>query len=207
MSDNSMDEMIAELKNLPIKELRKRAITLYGIPVTKEMDETDIINAVRVRSFKGDFAVEAKGDMPKPGWARIVVSKVAGQSNRPLIFCVNGYRCSVPRGLEVDVPIKVYRAMRNCRRSEPIVDETEALNSPRRVKWEWTDTYPVTLLAITDGPDPRKNHERVKEAKIRPFQSFYKQFGFWGTPTEVRAAIVNGKLDGFNPTDVGAKAA
>lgn len=202
MSDSTIEAAINELKGMPIREIRKNAANLYGVHVTKEMTEEDIFNAIRVRAEGSDFAVKAKGDMPRPGWARIVIQKVSGQSNRPLIFSVNRYRCSVPRGVEVDVPIKVYRSIRNCKRKEYILDEGEAINSPNRMRWEVMDVYPMTLVAITEGPDPRPNHERSKAAKLRPYYAFFEKNGWYPSPTEVKQAIINGTLEGFGLNDV-----
>lgn len=207
MSDNTIEAALAELEGLPIGVLRKQAATLYGINVTKEMEREDILSAIKSRTNKVDFAFEAKGDLPKPGWARITLLNLPGEPTRAQVFTVNGYRCSVPRGIEVDVPIKVYRAMKNAKRKRLEEDKTEAVNSTRRWKWIESESFPTTLHAITEGLDPKPGHERTKEAKLRPYHAFMKRYGYWPTPTMVKQAIIDGRLDGFKSGDLDSRAA
>lgn len=206
MSDNTIEAAIAELEGLPIGPLRKQAATLYGINVTKEMEREDIIAAIRARTKRSDFAFEAKGDMPKPGWARITLLNMPGEPTRAQVFTVNGYRCSVPKGIEVDVPIKLYRAIKNARRKRLEEDKTEAVNSPKRWRWIESDAYPCTLHALTEGPDPKPGHERTKEAKLRPYHAFMKRYGYWPTASMVKQAIIDGRLDGFKAGDLETRA-
>lgn len=207
MSDNSIEAALAELADLPIGQLRKQAATLYGINVTKEMERDDILAAIKAKGNKSDFAFEARGDMPKPGWARITLHNMPGEPTRPQVFTVNGYRCAVPKGVEVDVPIKLYKAIKDAKRKRLEEDKTEAVNSPKRWRWIESDSYPCTLHAITPGPDPRPGHERTKEAKLRPYHAFMKNYGYWPTASMVKQAIIDGRLDGFKPGDLDQRVA
>lgn len=202
MSENPIEAAISDMRDLPIRDVRRIAATQYGLNITKEMEKDDIFQLIRTMANKADFALAATGDMPKPGWARITLHKVPGRSHRPEYFGVNGYRCTVPKGHEVDVPIKVYQAIKNCKRKEFLEDPSEPINGNRRWKWETMDVHSVTLHALTPGPDPRPGHERTKTAKLKPYLAFFNRYGWYPKPSEVKAAITNGQLDGFRANEV-----
>ena len=195
-----------DLKSLTsIKELTKRAATLFGVNVTKDMDREAILKAVREKMNTSNFAIEAVGDAPKPGWARIMLHKIPGDSPRPLPAGVSGYTCIIPRNQKVDVPIKIYQALQTCKRQTPEQDDSEAKDSKNYIKFVESDAYPMTLYAITAGPDPRPGHDVRKEAMLRPYKAYLGKYGKWPHPRELRAAVAEGRLDGYKPSDVDAQ--
>lgn len=209
MSDDSTGNaaILEDLKDIAIGELRKRAATLFSVNVTKDMDRDDIIKAIRAKMNNGNFAIAAVGDMPKPGWARILLHKVPGESPRPLPAGVSGYTCTIPRNVKVDVPIKVYKALSTCIRKNLEENLEEPLGSPKRWEFKDAEAYPMTLYALTEGPDPRPGHDLKKEAMLKPYYAYLKKYKKWPHPRELRAAVADGRLDGYRPADVAIDAA
>lgn len=197
---------MAELENSDnlekntIADLRRKAQAVYGIPVTKDMEKDEIINAIRNKQRNQQFAkivdTSAGEDAPLPGWARIEIflDNSPTASNRPVYINVNGYKCTVPRGHVVDVPIKVMNALNDAREIRMKEDFSEPLNSPRRFKQESTHSYPFRVYQVTDGPDPRPGNQAAREAKVKPRETFRDYFGFWPSAEQLKEAIKDGVI-------------
>lgn len=189
-----------ELENLPIAQLRKFC-GLYNIPFDKESTKEDLINLIRRKQAKSDLAVVSEvGSAPAPGWARIMIHRQHGTSNRPIYVNVNGYRITIPKNVEVDVPIKVVGVLNDAKEYRLVENEDEAINSPRR----WTNqpvlSYPFQVLMTTPGPDPRPGYERSKASAYGPRKQFHDIFGRWPKRHELIEAIKEGFVK-MNPGD------
>lgn len=206
MSDNTSDAaIIAELEALPMGQLRSRAAKLYSVNVTTTMLKDDIIKAIKEKMSTASFAVIAVDDKPKPGWSRVTLHKIPGASNHPCFVSINNYNCYIPKNIKVDVPNKVVAMLSTLKRQELVEDFEEAVNSPSRFRWTAVDAHPITVHDTTPGPDPKPGHEALKEAKMRPYFAYLKQFGRWPYPKELRQVLMAGRLAGFSTLDVEAQ--
>lgn len=195
MSDNENGSK--NLEEMSIGDLRKVASTVYRISITRDMDKEQILRLIGEKKRRGDFAelAEFNGDAPKPGYARIMIHKSSLGYNRPVYISTNGYRITVPRGVEVDVPIKVVGVLNDSRSSRLREDLTKALNDPARWTWEESHDYPFSVVSLTPGPDPKPGNEanRMKSHRLRT--KFRDKFGIWPKHEELRQAIRDGELD------------
>jgi hypothetical protein len=191
----SNDQSIAELDSLPISELRKKA-GIYRVNLSRDMTKEDIINAIRAKQAEGKYAIEAQGDRPAPGFARISVhaDPNPAASNRPVYVCVNGYAVLIPRSINVDVPIKIVEALNNARSKRLKENTAVPPNNPARFFFEEVVNYPFNIIAVTPGDDPRGEVERTKAAMHRPREAFHKKFGYWPTAEQLKDALRDGRL-------------
>ena len=195
MSTNDQNEVTNDLDSLPISELRKKA-GIYRIGLTRDMTKEDIINALRAKMAEGKFAMEAVGDAPKPGFARITVHLDTNPtaSNRPVYVCVNGYAVLIPRGLQVDVPIKIVEALNNAKSKRLRENPTVPPSNPARFYFEEVANYPFNIHSMTPGPDPRGEIEKTKAAVFAPRKKFHEKFGYWPKEDELKEALRDGRL-------------
>lgn len=184
-----------DLDGLTIGELRKKA-GIYRVPLSRDMTKDDIINAIRVKMAEGKYALEAQGDAPKPGFARIEVHLDGNPtaSNRPVYVCVNGYSVLIPRGVKVDVPIKIVEALNNARSKRLRENPTVPTSNPARFYFEEVANYPFNILGMTPGPDPRGDLEKTKAAMFAPRKKFHEKFGFWPKDEDLKDALRDGRL-------------
>lgn len=185
------------LEEMSLPELRREANVVFGIQVTKEMNERDIIAAIRNKQDRQNFVGRANSNAPQPGWARIVIHKDgrAGASNRPIYFSVNGYRITIPRGVEVDVPIKVVDGpLRDSLEMHIVEDPSEPMNSSSRFKREMAPSYPYNELMRTPGEDPRPGDIESRRAKTKPREDFRDKYGYWPSHIELKEAIKEGAI-------------
>ena len=195
MSTNDQIEHTADLDNLPIGELRKKA-GIYRIPLARDMTKENIINAIKARMAEGKYAVEAYGDAPKPGFARIEIHLDPNptSSNRPVYVCVNGYAVLIPRGIKADVPIKIVEALNNAKSKRLRENTSVPPNNPARFFFEEVSNYPFSIHGMTPGPDPRGEIERTKAAVHLPRKKFHEKFGYWPREEELKEALRDGRL-------------
>lgn len=202
MEDHTSNAAIlAELETLPMGQLRSRAAKLYSVNVTTTMTKNDIIKLIKEKMNGANYAVLAADDKPLPGWSRITLHKVPGISSHPEFVSINNYNCYIPKNIKVDVPNKVVSMLRNLKKRELVEDFEEAVNSPQRFRWDVVDAFPLTVHDTTPGADPKPGHERLKETKLRPYYAYMRKFGRWPYPKELRAVLLNGKLEGFSSLD------
>ena len=186
-------------ETMTLVQARKYA-SLYRIPVDKDMEKEDIIASIKNKMKSKDIAVVADtGEHPAPGWARIELHRNAmpGNQNRPVYVSINGYRITIPRGIPVDVPIKITKVLNDAKDFQLVENIDEPMNSPKRYTRQAVLSYPYQLLDITPGPDPRPGYERSKLAHYGPREKFMKLFGRWPKRYELLEARKEGfiKLD------------
>ncbi len=190
MSTESTETIIQELSALDWPEFRKRVSEQFSIRIFKEMTKDQILSEVRKKMNDANYATVARSEAPKPGYSRIKLAKSQGKS-RPKIKNINGYRCAIPRGVVVDVPTKVYLSILDEYELAQEEDLSEPENSQNRWRIVQAPKEIVQLIAQTDGPDPKPGHELLKEKKNAPYKMFVKEFGYWPTDKELKAALQN----------------
>jgi len=184
-----------QLETMDEAQLRKYA-DLMRIPVSKDMTQKEVLNAIKARQKdRSTVEIAETGTRPKPGWARIEVLRDGSQgaTNRPIYVNANGYKITVPRGVEVDVPIKVIAVLNDCRSIRVSEDPDKPFNDPRRFRREMLPSYPFQVKDINEGPDPRPGLERTKAAKHGPREEFRTKFGRYPRKGE----LIQAQKEGF----------
>lgn len=192
--DNEQDET---LKSMEIAQLRKYA-AIARVAITRDMDKNEIITAIKAKQRDRDtIRIAEVGNAPAPGWTRIVLHRNGspGALNRPLYINANGYKCTVPVGVEVDVPHKVVEVLNNSieMRKEP---DTEKRDRYGLVAYKDVPVhcYPFQTIASTPGPDPRPGREKTEASRYGPRYKFMQMFGRWPKRAELLEAIKEGLI-------------
>ena len=191
MSETIETSLKASLEALPMAELRQKAVKNFGLKLTRDYTKEDIIKLIINVSANTNFAKESEGEL-KAGWARIKVHKDRNSSQEMVFFNCNGYQGLIPMGIEVDVPIKVLEVLDHA--EEMRISKLDEFGSPH---WSLEISYPYTLLAKLDGPDPRPGYEQFREKKIKGKAAYYKKFGLYPTDKMYTAFLLSGNR--FNP--------
>lgn len=194
MSD--LEKYIEQLESASIAEVRKAAST-YKIKWTRDMTQEELLEAIKASLSASKFALTAVGDLPQPGWARILVHSdpTPNAPNRAVYVSVNDYAVLIPRDVEVDVPRKIVEALANSKSSKLKEDPSQPTNSPNRYRFVEVPNYPFSMVAYTPGPDPRGEYERNAAAAKRPRIAFRDKYGYWPkSDNELRDALRSGDL-------------
>jgi hypothetical protein len=195
MSD--LEKYVEQLEAAPIAEVRKAAST-YKIKWTRDMTQEELIEAIKASLSSSKYALTAVGDVPQPGWARILVHSdpTPNAANRPVYVSVNNYAVLIPRDVEVDVPKKIVEALANSKSSKLKEDPSQPVNSPTRYRFVEVANYPFSLVSYIPGPDPRGEYERASAAAKRPRVAFRDKYGYWPkNDEELRDALRSGDLN------------
>lgn len=193
MSEEILDLDADEFSTMTIAQARSAA-KLYNVPLSREMTLEDIRAAIRAKIKKHNMVrVADVSDAPAPGRWRIVVHKStengAKVGGRPVQVNVQGYRCSIPRNVPVDVPEKVVRVLENSYHYVTVEQENGVS------VFEPQLSYPFQVLAKTDGPDPSPGYEKVKKKWYMARMKFRDHFGYWPkNQAMLREAIKEGHI-------------
>lgn len=184
-----------KLENLTIQALRKYA-ALYRITLEKTATREQIIAIIKNKRSAVDMAVlvDETSTGPKAGWARINIYRdpIPGATNNPVYVGCNGYNVTIPRGVEVDVPIKVVGVLTDAVEKRLVENYQEPHTSNKRWTWEPVLSYPFSVIATNPGPDPRPGFEKGKAATMRPREKFRELFGKWPSNDELLQAQKEG---------------
>lgn len=181
------------LQEMDIGKLRQYASHLR-LAIAKTATKSDIIEAID-RKLNGrvvpEFANE--GTSLKPGYDRISIlsDPMPGASNLPVFLNCNGYTCLIPRDVEVVVPARVTRTLRQAvvvRRKQTL----QADNHGRETFKETSVTvpsYPFQVLESNPGPEVLTKREESKLKTMGPKRRYRDMFGHWPKPRELTRAI------------------
>jgi hypothetical protein len=183
---------------MPIGKLREYASHMQ-LPLAKTATKEEIRQAIE-RKLAGRTAVQlaaVDGKVP-PGHAKIIINEDAtpGSKNYPVYMNVNGYQCTIPRGKEVIVPMRVLRTLNDAkvkRRSQIEVQDDYG----RAVFKETTVTvpsYPFQVLEVTPGPEPLTALEISKKKTMGPRRRYRSLFAHWPRGNELNRAIEKGLI-------------
>ena len=195
---NSVDknELREELEAMTIAKVRSYA-AMYNISYTRDMSKDDIITTILDKMAKKNVMKAANLDAPPaPGRTRVLISKDVSigtkAGSRPVPVWVNGYVCTIPRGVAVDVPHKVVEVLKNSYHWQMTEDTSLPINDPKRMRFEPVVSYPFQILASTPGPDPSPGNEKAKQASYGPRLEFFEKFGRWPKRQELLDAMKQG---------------
>lgn len=190
-----------DFDNMPIGKLREYASHMQ-IPLAKTATKEDIKQAI-MRKLEGRAAplLASKDDKVPPGHAKIIINEDAspGAKNYPIVFNVNGYVCTVPRGKEIIVPQRVVRTLSDAK-VKRIVQKSVQDQYGREVFQNTTVTVPsyaFQVLESNPGPEPLTPLEQQKQRTMGPRKRYRAMFGRYPRPAELQRAIEMGfiKLD------------
>lgn len=174
-------EIREELENMQIGEVRKQASAVYGIKALPQHTKAEIIEMIVAEASRTN--VELSNGALKPGYARIRLHQTDGRSDADVLWHVNGQNFFVPMNKEVDVPIKLYEAMRTSQEDTYVQEKngrTGDLESQNEVKGTRRDSYPFSLLGIVPGPDPRPTPWEIsRDRMLKDYYAFRDSEGFW----------------------------
>ena len=182
MSDQT-PENVTNVEDMSIEQLRQYA-SFMNLRMDRSAKKQDYIDAIKNKSKNRDVVIVGEqGTRPAPGYARIELlrngaSEGIGASQRPVWVGVNGYNVTIPLGVDVDVPIKVLRALESARTSKYIKDEYATGDQPR-FKLVESPSYPFAVKDINPGPDPRPIGEDTRRVGYGLRKAFRDMFGRW----------------------------
>ena len=195
-----------------IATLREYAAHMQ-IPLAKTAKKEEIVEAIK-RKLAGKSAafVATKGDRVPPGHAKIIINEDTNPTgqNIPVLVYANGYKCTIPRGKEVIVPMRVVRTLQDSKTKRPVQKSVrdahgrETFVSTTVV----TPSYPFQIIEMTPGEEPLTNTEKAKRLTEGPRQRYKKQVGRYPRPADLRRALEKGLIklhdDEIIPADVSA---
>lgn len=192
-----LEGLKVRLESLGIADIRSQAAKVYGLRITRDMTKDDLVAAILGHVAKTNVAHAADGEL-KPGWARIKLNNTGDyRSEQPVYLNANGFECHVPFGIEVDVPIRCLESLKNA------IEFRVYVNDFGEKAHKFSDSYPFTVIAQIEGPDPRPGLEVRREAKIKPKKAFLKKFEYYPTDKQFRDMVTAGL---FRPSDEDLKA-
>ena len=106
-----------DFDNMPIGKLREYAKHMQ-IPLAKTAKQEEIVDAIKRKlAGKTSAVISERGAKVPPGHAKIIINEdpTPGSKNFPVYFNINGYQCTIPRGKEVIVPMRVVRALQDAK--------------------------------------------------------------------------------------------
>lgn len=197
MSDNIIEQ--PDFNTMDRPKLMQYASHLR-LPFSNTATKADLIELID-RKLKGRTTpalAEHVSQVP-PGHAkiRILEDPMPGSSNFPVYLNCNGYECTIPRGKDVIVPMRVVRTLTDAtvkrKKQESRVD-AQGREFTQDVDVS-VPSYPFQVLEMTPGPEPLTNLERAKLKGIEPRRRYRNRFGYWPRPGQLHAAISKGILD------------
>lgn len=180
-------------REMDIGKLRQYAAHLR-LAIAKTAKKDEIIEAID-RKLKGRSVVEIadEGTSLKPGYARIIVllDPMPGAPNSPVYLNANGYQCTIPRGVECVVPMRVVRVL-NDAKVKRLTQQMVVDQHGREVFKDITTvvpSYPFQILEQRAGPEVLTTLELTKQKSAGPKRRYHQMFGRWPKPRELTRAI------------------
>lgn len=194
-----MSELLsANLEEMDIAKLRAYAKTMR-IALAKTDTKPDIIKAIQSK-LSGKSLAEIADHTTKlrPGTARIrlLEDPKPGSSNYPAFVSVNGYSVTIPRGVDVIVPLNIVEILNNAvvnQRRQTMVSGPNGREEFRETTVK-VPSYPFQILDIQHGESPKSPLEKQKEKMMGPRRQFRDKFLYWPTRAELARAIEQGLI-------------
>lgn len=209
-----MSELIEspQFADMPIGKLREYASHLR-VAIPKTATKVEIIqileNKVRQRAVP-ELASHATG--VRPGYAKIRINEdpSPGASNLPVYINANGYQCTIPRGVDVIVPMRVVRTLNDAitrKKKQSITRNADGRESFTETEMNVL-SYPFQVLEMTPGPEVLTPLEAQKKRIMGPRIRYWQMFGRWPRPADLQRALEKGliKLNEEEELGVGVEA-
>lgn len=185
--------------DMSIGQLRQYASHLR-IALAKTATKPDIIEAIE-NKLNGrvvpEFAHE--GSQVKPGYAkiRLLEDPMPGASNLPAYINANGYVATIPRGVDVIVPMRVVRTLNYAtvnKRKQTLVVDPQTGRETFRESTVTVPSYPFQVIEMTPGPEVLTAHERSKQRSQRLRKAYRAMFKRWPGRQDLTRAIEQGLI-------------
>lgn len=193
------DIVTPDFNNMPIGKLREYASHMH-IPLARTATKEEIKAAIARKLNGRTSAVLADKDTKiPPGHAKIVINEdpTPGSQQIPVYLNANGYVCTIPRGKEVIVPMRVIRVLQDAK-VKRLVQKPVQDQYGREVFQNTTVTvpsYPFQVLEMVPGEEPLTNHEKQKQKTNGPRERYAALFGRYPRPAELRRALEKGLVN------------
>jgi len=192
------DIVSVDFDSMKISELREYAAHMR-IPLAKTATKEEIKEAIK-RKLAGRAApvLAKQGDKVPPGHAKIIINEDPnpGSMQVPIYLNANGYVCTIPRGKEVIVPMRVVRVLQDAKVNRLVQKEVQDQYG-RMVFQNTTVTvpsYPFQILEVNPGPEPLTILEKQKLRSNGPRKRYAELFGRYPRPAELRRALEKGLI-------------
>lgn len=186
------------LKELTIAQLREYAKHLR-LPLERTATKEDILKQIEAK-LNGRVVPQlaSEGSKIPPGYAKIKIFEdpTPGSQNIPVYLNSNGYEATIPRGVDVIVPMRVVRTLNDAivnRRKQTMGPDANGREMFRETTVP-TPSYPFQVIDFTPGPEVRTAHEQNKLKLQRPREKYKAMFGRWPRPGDLTRAIEKGLI-------------
>lgn len=147
----------------------------------------------------------------KPGYAkiRLLEDSTPGAENYPVYLNCNGYECTIPRGRDVIVPMRVVRTLNDAqvkRRKQVWVTDPTTGRDTMRETVVTVPSYPFQVLDVRHGPEPLTPLEAARAKVMAPRKRYRDMFGHYPKRGELKRAIEQGFIS-LNPEKEGLSSA
>lgn len=191
----------ADLKELTIAQLREYAKHLR-VPLERTATKEDILKIIEAKiSGRSVPLLASQNNTVPPGYAKIRVLEdpTPGAANIPVYVNFNGYEATLPRGVDIIVPMRVVRGLNDAvvnKKKQTIAPDANGREAFRETVVR-TPSYPFQILEVTPGPEVLTSHEQNKLKMQRPREKYRQMFGRWPKAGDLTRAIEKGliKLD------------
>lgn len=197
MSDeqkNVQEVAAPNFNKMTVGQLKEYA-ALQRLPVDKNTTKEQLIEMINRKLGERIMPQLSKDTSElKPGYARIRIEEDPnpGAKQIPVYLNDNGYECTIPRGVEVVVPLRVVRNLRNATAKR--LRQVEQDSGPPITKEVRVPSYPFTVLESREGPEVYTKREMLARKKFAPRLRYWQQFGRWPKPRELAYALQQGFL-------------
>lgn len=186
------------LKDLSIAQLREYAKHLR-LPLERTATKEDILKIIE-NKLNGRIVptLASQNNAVPPGYAKIRVLEdpTPGSANIPVYINNNGYEATLPRGVDIVVPMRVVRGLNDAavnRKKQTIAPDAQGREAFRETVVR-TPSYPFQVIEVNPGPEVRTAHEQNKLKLQRPREKYRDLFGRWPRGGDLTRAIEKGLI-------------
>lgn len=186
------------LKDLSIAQLREYAKHLR-LPLERTATKEDILKIIE-NKLNGRVVptLASQNNVVPPGYAKIRVLEdpTPGSANIPVYINNNGYEATLPRGVDIVVPMRVVRGLNDAavnRKKQTIAPDAQGREAFRETVVR-TPSYPFQVIEVNPGPEVRTAHEQNKLKLQRPREKYRDLFGRWPRGGDLTRAIEKGLI-------------
>lgn len=199
-----------QFADMPIGKLREYAKHMR-VALAKTDTKEEIIEALN-RKLRDRTVTElaTPESEVKPGYAkiRLMQDPMPDAQNYPVYVNANGYVCTIPRGIDVIVPMRVVRTLQDAQVKRK---KQSVANINGREQFSETEitspSYPFQVIEMVPGPEVLTALEQTKLRTIGPRRRYRDIFGRWPRPKDLTRAIEQGLIKLENDELLGTAAA
>lgn len=187
-----------DLKELTIAQLREYAKHLR-VPLERTATKEEILKIIEAKiSGRSVPMLASQNNVVPPGYAKIRVLEdpTPGAANIPVYVNFNGYEATLPRGVDIIVPMRVVRGLNDAvvnKKKQVIAPDANGREAFRETVVR-TPSYPFQILEVSPGPEVLTPHEQNKLKMQRPREKYRQMFGRWPKAGDLTRAIEKGLI-------------